>query len=239
MAFTFHHHIWWVFSRYDYRQTPNYIDEQACDNYPTQSRVAMFWGWRSGRNYTGLLPDDADYVLGFNEPNHSGQANLTPEEAVEGWKEIERVAGDRLLVTPAAAPCGSGLPKCLNNTMDWFDEFFRLCDDCRFDYMATHHYSKYPSSTMSYLESLYERYGLQIWLTEFARPQTSNETEILSYMSGVLPLLEEADYVFRYSWYVNRKFANGWTHSEISLQEADNSNFTLVGKYYNAYQPDE
>ena len=198
-------------------------------------RVPMVWGYRSGKNLTGRIPDDSEYVLGFNEPNHSPQSNLTPQQAVEGWREIERVAGHRKLISPAAAPCGAGPPKCLNNTIEWFDEFFRLCTGCRVDFLATHKYSGNPQGTMNFLESLYNRYGLRIWLTEFSRPRTGNEDVILNYMQRVLPLLEEAHYVYKYSWFVHRRTVDGYVRTETSLMEQDSPTLSALGQYYNDF----
>jgi hypothetical protein len=76
-------------------------------------------------------------------------------------------------------------------------------EGCRITYMATHCYSCTPSSTLSYLQKLHARYGYKIWLTEFScgdHAQGRPTPEHRKFMEGVLPLLDSADYVFRYSW---------------------------------------
>ena len=223
--------------RYDWRLYSDYVADKGCSSQPPYNRVPMVWGYRSGKNLSGLIPEGTEYVLGFNEPNHSPQSNLTPQQAVEGWREIERVAGYRKLISPAAAPCGAGPPKCLNNTIEWFDEFFRLCTGCRVDFLATHKYSGNPQGTLHFLESLYNRYGLRIWLTEFSRPNTGDEDAILAYMQGVLPLLEAADFVYKYSWFVQRRVDDKFVHRETSLLEQDSPTLTTLGQFYNNYQP--
>jgi hypothetical protein len=36
------------------------------------------------------LPDiEADTILGFNEPNHRGQDNMSPEETAREWVQIQ------------------------------------------------------------------------------------------------------------------------------------------------------
>ena len=134
---------------------------------------------------------------------------MTPKEAAALWPKIEEVAGNRKLVSPAAAPCGSGPPKGLSNAIPWFDEFFKLCKNCRVDYLATHHYACNAGSTMKYLKQLYDRYGKKIWLTEFSCPRTTSVTKILNYMKAILPQLEKANYVYRYSWLTHRRIRQG------------------------------
>ena len=54
-----------------------------------------------------------------------------------------------------------------------------------------------------YLKQLHERYGLKVWLTEFScgdHAQGRKTSEHLAFMREVLPLLDAAEYVFRYSW---------------------------------------
>ena len=71
------------------------------------------------------------------------------------------------------------------------------------DYLAAHDYSCTPTSTMAYLKQLHERYGYKVWLTEFScgdGAQKRPTADHLSFMREILPLLDAADYVFRYSW---------------------------------------
>ena len=225
--------------RNDWSLEPSYLKRTNCTNSPRQERVPMVWSWYPKSNITGRIPNTSPYLLGFNEPNHKGQANLTPLKAANAWRLVEKAAGNNvILVTPSAAPCGDP-NKCLGNTIEWFDSFFRLCEGCRFDYMATHHYSCNPSATMTFLRQLHERYGLPIWLTEFSCPRTTSVARILNYMKGVLPRLEAAPFVFRYSWFVSRstRGADSFVTSATSLLEPHSSTLTQLGRYYNNYTP--
>jgi len=60
--------------------------------------VPMIWGYsQMGATVTG----DSPYLMGFNEPDRPGQANLTPGKAAELWHMLEAEHPDRLLVSPA------------------------------------------------------------------------------------------------------------------------------------------
>lgn len=154
----------------------------------------MLWG--AGKYFPNYnINNKSDYILGFNEPNHYGQSNITAARAASLWPDVEKIANGRLLVSPAAAPCG-GI-HCHGNTEDWFDIFFELCKDCRVDYLATHVYFCNANKTMEFLLRLYEKYKREIWLTEFACPRTTNPAKQLLYMQELLPMLESAPFIFR------------------------------------------
>ena len=61
----------------------------------------------------------SDWLLGFNEPNYSNQANLSPQAAATLWPQLE--ATGRRLVGPAVADCGSSGGSCNYGTLAWYD----------------------------------------------------------------------------------------------------------------------
>merc|ERR1719334_649205 len=204
---------WW----YNWSTKSNYHQDGwcACDTAldcgpepETPEFVPMIWG------YYGSIPDNIDdkyqFILGFNEPNHVDQSNLSPQVAAEAWIELQSMYPDRILVSPA--PAGG------NN--DWFDEFFEYCDvlGCRVDYLAYHDYRGNANQVMNKLESLYNRYGRKVWLTEFAKCCTRDVTEIEEFAKDIIPRLEAADFVYRYSWFITRYGAKS---EQENLEDGD------------------
>ena len=129
----------------------------------------MVWGWRQNE-LPVWIPPESKFILGFNEPNHKAQSNLTPQQAAQHWREIEWHSRGLPLVSPAAAPCGD---HCLGQAVEWFDEFFKHCNGCRVDYLATHAYWCSADHMMTYLEGLWNRYHKkhsQLYLTFHYRP---------------------------------------------------------------------
>ena len=130
--------------------------------------------------------------------------------------------------------------------------------DCKIDYIATHEYLKVGAeqSTMNRLKAFSERYGgRKIWLTEFAVRNTHEENEIVGVIENLLPMqvlrpkilihllvrhasniiffsrLEEADYIWKYSWFITRYYptppddtTNWWLDPANSLLDWDNEN---------------
>ncbi|XP_045172208.2 uncharacterized protein LOC123534169 isoform X2 [Mercenaria mercenaria] len=195
--------------------------------------VPMTWG--NGSTFPNyIIQEVAEYLLGFNEPNHQAQSNLTAQQAFELWPEVITLATGKKLVSPAAAPCGKN---CNGDAFEWFDEFFRLCNgNCKLDYLATHVYYCDADRVMNYLLELYNKYNLTIWVTEFACPGETDPAIVLAFMEAILPRLEAADYVFRYAWYISRLInTNMYVKPAVSLLEADSSTLTTLGKFYNNF----
>lgn len=184
---------------YAYNPQDPYASSSGSGGFP-ELFVPMHWC------FTGLnasLPSgvNSTYLLGFNEPNNLHNCNKSPEQAAVAWATVLQRWGDgsTQLVSPATA--GNGIP--------WLDQFFGNCTalygkkGCQLSHVAVHDYSCTASSTMSYLKSIYDRYNLPVWLTEFscgdgaaAKPMAQH----LAFMKEIVPLLDAAPYVYRYSW---------------------------------------
>merc|ERR1719188_2323908 len=227
---------WW----YNWANKPNheidgwcYCGVSDCGPSPDDPEfIPMVWGY-----YGSITPDIEEkypMILGFNEPNHSDQSNLSPAKAAEGWIKLQEAYPDRELVSPAPAQGGQ---------YEWFDEFFEICDSlgCRINYVAIHDYRGNANNVMNMLETLYNRYGRKVWLTEFAKCCTRDVTQVENFMKDVIPRLEAADFVYRYSWFLTRygeleeRHSTGdWYLDKVnSLLEVDSQELTSVGRLYN------
>ena len=61
----------------------------------------MVWGYdETDRPWhddiTDIVDDNYPIILGFNEPNHSHQSDLAPEEAAAAWIELQTFYPDRV-----------------------------------------------------------------------------------------------------------------------------------------------
>ncbi|KAL4223213.1 hypothetical protein ACF0H5_016685 [Mactra antiquata] len=224
---------WW----YDWSLTLKEIKKDSgCANIEQfrQTFIPMIWGKHSAENAT--IYEEVKYVLGFNEPNHKKGSNITAAEAAAIWPEVERVGKGKILVSPSASGCNGGGSQCHGDAQEWFDEFFQLCTGCRVDYIATHAYHCNADTTMNYLKNIYQRYGKEIWFTEFACPNTDDPEKELEYMKEILPRLEAAPYIFRYSWFEFRlRSAGVFVSQAASLFKSNTSELTPLGQYYNNF----
>jgi len=182
-----------------------------------------------------VVPKEYNTILGWNEPNLHDQADIPPKEAAVAWRKFQKKYHDRVLVAPSTAG---------TNATGWFDAFMEACKGlggCRFDYLATHHYKvESAEKTMKTLKDYSDRYDKKpIWLTEFAVWKTHDEDKIINYIKDLLPQLENADFIYRYSWFVSRYDEDKdlgkvfWVSPVNSLLEQNSSRLSRVGKAYN------
>jgi len=179
------------------------------------------------------VADHYDVILGFNEPNQPDHGDLPPEQAAVAWmEEIQLKYPDKILVAPATAGMDT----------DWMDKFMEACEilGCRIDYVATHSYTTgNVNQMMNRLEEYSNRYHRKVWLTEFAMRNTYEEEKIVEYVTHLLPRLEAADFVWRYSWFLTRYYPgfddthSFWLSPNNSLVEQDSPTLTAVGEAYN------
>jgi len=224
-------YIYIAFFRYDWRIKPIEHQLKHCTTKTKSGYVPLVWGNGQYADVSFNLSDHTRYLLGFNEPNHANQANMSPRTAASFWKSIESKAHGKVLVSPSAAPCGN----CKYNTIQWLDEFFRHCNGCRVDHIATHAYWCNADQTMHFLKQIWDRYHKPIWLTEFACPKTHSVNTQMQYMKDLLPKLESASYIYRYAWFVSRTSGDSWITSSASLLHQHSTQLTTLGHYYNNF----
>eukprot|EP01084_Bolivina_argentea_P133180 235025_1 len=201
--------------------TTNTFKTKNCASMPSGEYVPMIWG---AQYVNDTIPGDFKHLLGFNEPNVKGQSNMTPQEAYKDWKIIQKKYGDKILISPA---CGQ------NGANNWYDEFFKLCNGtCNISFLAVHAYMKTAQDVMNFLEALWNRYHLKIWLTEFNYNLNGGTIQDQqSFMNALIPKLESAQYVYRYSWFTDKH------QGPCSLLEYNSptSKLTSLGTTYDTF----
>jgi hypothetical protein len=148
------------------------------------------------------------WLMGFNEPDLSWQANITPAEAAELWHQIEAQAEGIKLVSPAPS----------QHNPDWLwdmvDEYrARYGQSPRFDAIAWHIYHKDPTAMKNFLidrhnEAIAEGYNVPIWLTEYAGSCGESDTGNHEIMTEVAPWFDSTSWISRYAWFANRIYVS-------------------------------
>lgn len=204
----------------------------------TQEFVPMVWN----SNYTvsnveSGIPAGAKYLLGFNEPNFTTQANMTPTAAAAAWANVTTVATAKGLkiVSPAVNYCD----KCVlsysdggadNSPYDWLDQFTTACSSCQVDYIAFHWYACSLSALKSTVTN-YKKYNKPLWITELAcmddATAAANATTQLQYMQQAVAYLETEPAVVRYAWFTGR-----WTGTAAVALLAGDGQLTALGQAY-------
>ena len=188
----------------------------------SQNETAAFWfdtndmdycpmAWNTGynketiRQYVAAHPN-TKYLLAYNEPNLTDQANMTPQQAAQSWSELVAFAKELglQLVSPAM---NYGTLSGYSDPIKWLDEFFAqpnvsLDDVCA---IAVHCYMSSPFAVTNYIE-MFKKYGKPVWMTEFCAwdPVPGSVEKQMDYMCTVLNYLEQEEAVERYAWFMPR-----------------------------------
>jgi RNA polymerase sigma factor (sigma-70 family) len=188
---------------YDWAATPSGITAPASTSF-----VPMIWG---SADVTSAVLDqvksEGSVLLGFNEPDQSGQANMTVAQALDLWPQLEATGmtlGSPAVSDNAATPGG------------WLDQFMTgaKARGYRVNFITVHWYggdfetAAAVQQLESYLQAIYDRYHLPIWLTEFAltsyagpTPTFPTEAQQAAFLTAATTMLDGLPYVQRYAWF--------------------------------------
>lgn len=157
------------------------------------------------RNYVKEHPE-TELLLGFNEPNFTNQADMTPAAAAAAWPAVRALAAELGLKLVAPALNTSPNPPYQDPTK-WMDEFVALVGDDAFDYLAVHAYGGF-NAMQSICTTFHDRYGKDVLLTEFClwpnegQPNSYvNPDSQTAFMMQALEWLETTPWIYRYAWF--------------------------------------
>src|SRR4051794_16760887 len=185
--------------------------------------IPMFWNAPSQSTITNVKGRSPEWILGFNEPERSDQANMTFDQALASWSTISNsFAGT---VTKLISP---GVSDTLEGRA-WLSSFMTELNarktnpqnanynpDLRVDAVAFHWYgvstpdnpSAAASSFLGSVDLYHNTYGLPVFITEFAIHDWGNnytDAQIIEanrqFLNIVIPALDSRSYVTGYSWF--------------------------------------
>jgi hypothetical protein len=179
----------------------NWTPRPNCPKSGEVEFIPMIWSekYLVGDNrdefYGPLIGSGYSALLGFNEPNWKGQAEMTVDEALEYWPMLEKT-GLRL-----GSPSTTG-----RSGLDWTIEFMKGAKlrGYRIDFLALHWYGDCSGTTdlMGFLD-YYDAFKMPMWLTEWSCYKQDMATNT-AFLGQVLPVLESYERLERYAWYSNR-----------------------------------
>ena len=174
---------------------------------PGTAFVPMIWGAADVTASTlSQVKQEGPYLLGFNEPDMASQSNMTPAQALSLWPQL--MATGMQLGSPAVADDGA-------TPGGWLDQFMSgaTVRGYRVNFITLHWYGSdfatgaAVSQLQSYLQAVYARYHLPIWLTEFAlanfggSPATPTQQQQAAFLTAATAMLQSLPFVQRYAWF--------------------------------------
>ncbi|GAA6053905.1 hypothetical protein JCM3770_005326 [Rhodotorula araucariae] len=184
--------------------------------------VPMLWDDNAGdwmTNAQNAIESGSSHLLGFNEPDLPGQADMPVSEAVAAWKKyMSPFYGRAKLVSPAVTNGGYPLGR------DYLASFFDSCPEClaETEAIALHWYDGAFNVDYfkNYLTEAYERFKKPIWVTEFAGSGSVAEQQ--KFFQAVLPWMEGQPWIERYAGFGD--FVGTYVNADSSL--------TTLGRAY-------
>jgi RNA polymerase sigma factor (sigma-70 family) len=188
---------------YNWGATPGDVSAPASVSY-----VPMIWGAANVTSATlAQVKTEGSTLLGFNEPDQGGQANMTVTQALDLWPQLE--ATGMTLGSPAVS-AGADKPG------GWLDQFMAgaKARGYRVDFITLHWYggdfvtADAVQQLQSYVAAVYARYHLPVWVTEFAlinfgTSPASYPTQAgqAAFLTAATRMLDGLSYVQRYAWF--------------------------------------
>ncbi|KAJ7093301.1 glycosyl hydrolase catalytic core-domain-containing protein [Mycena belliarum] len=164
--------------------------------------VPMFWGpskwdkWNARKSEMNKkLPK---YLLGFNEPDISSQANMNPAYAAQVWMQEIHPFGARgvKLGSPAVAW-----------NLDWTAQFLGELKKRGgyVDFVTVHWYGSYKdlAGFKKFVSTARSRFGYKLWITELGVTSSSNPStqQTKAFMMQAFQWMDGTGYVDRASWF--------------------------------------
>ncbi|NTU66103.1 MAG: hypothetical protein HGB05_22535 [Chloroflexi bacterium] len=152
------------------------------------------------------LGGNSAWLLGFNEPEHADQSNMTPEAGARAWRDLEAAYPDRKLTSPQVVHPGEYWLE------RWYAAYVVYYEQApKIDALAVHTYygndiTDYKRQVTYYVD-LAAQWGVEeVWVTEFAFAPALDGTvrNSVEQLTDYIAWLDQQPAVTRYSVWTNR-----------------------------------
>jgi RNA polymerase sigma factor (sigma-70 family) len=168
--------------------------------------VPMIWGRANVTDATlSKAKSEGEVLLGFNEPDMGGQANMSVDDALAAWPRLQ--ATGMRLGSPAVAYGG-------DTAGGWLDRFMTGAGKkgYRVDFITLHWYgSDFGAAAvdqfLGYLDAVHKRYGKPVWVTEYGlmnfsgSPKYPTGAQEAAFIKGSTKGMQSRSFVERYAWF--------------------------------------
>jgi len=229
-----------------------YNDASLCKNFGSKFGFAYNWGQVEnndvGTQYIPMIHRPSEStpeawlsnvkkacekgtkaVMGFNEPDHAAQANLSPEAACSAWKQYMNPIASAHPEVTIIGPSVTNGPAPMG--LSWLENFHTACPDAIVHATNIHFYDIYEDATIdrfiAQVEKAAEIYGKPVWVTEFGlNPGSASPDQALKFLKDAMAYLDGSDKVQGYSWFMVGSGEN---------QLNSGSGLSALGEAYAAY----
>jgi hypothetical protein len=171
--------------------------------------IPMIWGMKNlnSGDLKAAKATGAGILLGFNEPNEKSQSNMTVQQALDAWPELESL--HMRLGSPAPGTGDDVKPD------GWLAQFMAgaKAKGYRVDFICIHPYQssfdpdQATKDLINEVTTVHNMYHRPIWVTEYAMAkwgppqQTPSATVQAQFAAKSAKALAGLPFVERYAWY--------------------------------------
>jgi len=192
------------------------------------------------------LSGDGTWLLGFNEPDVPGQADMSPDAGAAAWHRLMESYPDRRLVSPSALE--------LTWLARWYEIYRRIYGKPpRMDALGVHwYYEANGDPLVSFLAQVHRAVELarasevpEVWLTEFAlypswRFNSAAFLKAAYALLDTMPLVTRAFWYQAFWWNDGRESERRWAppHDCYSGLALADGTLTEIGRAFAGQLPD-
>lgn len=172
-------------------------------------------------------------VLGFNEPDGTGQASMSAAAAAalyqSNFTPLRKTGQIAYLGTPSITNGASGIT--------WLTEFMSLCSDCEIDFVSAHWYGPTIDLLESQMTTLHTTFSKPVWITEMACTEwvaasNPSSSAIASFMSSAMSWMESQSWIEKYAWFGALQITDTALGAGNMLITSDGTALSALGKEY-------
>nr|ODN87979.1 hypothetical protein L203_03183 [Cryptococcus depauperatus CBS 7841] len=201
--------------------------------------VPMLWGPKQVSDWWAQMPNWPKTVknaLFFNEPNQSGQSDMSPGDAVSHWMN------DFLPVRSKGVRLGGAATTSAPSGLQWIKDFGKACTDygnsaadCTPDFIPVHWYDVTIENFQQYVTNFHTETGANLWVTEYACQNFNggaqcSDQESWNLHTVMAAWFDQQNYIERYSPFGVMKDMQG-VNQNNALMNPDGSITSLGGWY--------
>ncbi|ORY12628.1 glycosyl hydrolase catalytic core-domain-containing protein [Clohesyomyces aquaticus] len=167
---------------------------------PSQETAEVFL-----KNVETAVKGGSKAVMGFNEPDHAAQANMSPESACAAWKNyLEPIVSAHPEVTIIGPSVTNG-PAPMG--LDWLSRFQKSCPEATWHAANIHFYDIYDDKVVdrfiSHCEEAAKTFGKPVWVTEFGlNPGSATQEQAADFLSKVMKYMDGSNNVKGYAYFM-------------------------------------
>jgi hypothetical protein len=182
-------------------------------------------------NRRDVRDSDAKYVLGFNEPDNSSQADMTVSQALKLWPKL--MSTGKLLGSPAPTT-----NEALGED-SWLGRFMARAEkkDLDVDFIAVHYYSASDdiATFKRFLKDVHEQYDRPVWVTEWALVDWNDhdrfsQDQLAEFAHDAIQMMDNLGFVKRHAWFAAYTGGDGY-HINTELFDEQNT-LTTIGQTF-------